>query len=76
MAKKGRNKVIKGLVKAYATIEERTVGSYKAIEDDVVGAYKTIERGAVNAYKKVENSAVNLGNSFVEEYNKQKRDEE
>ena len=76
MAKKSSNKVIKGLVKAYATIEKRTVGSYKAIEDGVVGAYKAIERGAVNTYKKVENSAVNLGNSFVEEYNKQQRDEE
>ena len=76
MANKSGNKVIKGLVKAYATIEERTVGSYKAIEDGVVGAYKAIERGAVNAYKKVENSAVNLGNSFVEEYNKQQLDEE
>ena len=80
MAKKSRNKVIKGLVKAYATIESRTVGSYKAVEDGVVGAYKTIERGAVKAYKKVENSAVNLGKSFVEEYdelkNEQKNEEE
>ena len=71
-----KNKVIKGLVKTYTTIEERTVDSYKAIEEGVVGAYKAIENGAVKTYKKVEKSAVNLGKSFVEEYNKQKNDKE
>jgi hypothetical protein len=76
MAKKSGNKVVKGLVKAYATIEERTVGSYKMIEDGVVGAYKTIEQGAVKAYKKVEKSAVNLGESFVKEYDEQKKEKE
>lgn len=76
MAKKSKNKLVKGLVKVYATIENRTVGSYKAIEGGVVEAYKSVENGAVSAYKKVENSAVNLGKSFVEEYNRQKLGDE
>jgi ferritin-like metal-binding protein YciE len=76
MAKEVKNKVIKGVVKTYSTIEERTVGSYKAIENGVVGAYKAIENGVVGAYKKVENSAVKLGKSLTEEYKKQKEDKE
>ena len=76
MAKKSKNKLVKCLVKVYATIESRTVGSYKAIENGVVEAYKTVENGAVKAYKKVEDSAVNLGKSFVEEYDRQKSDDE
>ena len=54
-------------------VKETIVKAYVGIESGVVNGYKRVESGVVEAYKKIESSAVNLGNSLVEEYDKQQK---
>ena len=54
-------------------VKETIVKAYVGIESGVVNGYKKVESGVVGAYKKIESSAVNLGNSLVEEYDKQQK---
>jgi hypothetical protein len=54
-------------------VKETIVKAYVGIESGVVNGYKRVESGVVGAYKKIESSAVNLGNSLVEEYDKQQK---
>ena len=55
-------------------IKEKIVKSYVNIESGVVNGYQAIENGVVGTYKKIETAAVNFGNSLIEEYDKQKRE--
>ena len=56
-------------------IKEKIVKSYVNIESGVVNGYQAIEKGVVGTYKKIETAAVNLGNSLIEEYDKQHKQE-
>lgn len=56
-------------------IKEKIVKSYVNIESGVVNGYQAIEKGVVGTYKKIETAAVNFGNSLIEEYDKQKRED-
>jgi hypothetical protein len=57
-------------------IKEKIVKSYVNIESGVVNGYQAIEKGVVGTYKKIETAAVNFGNSLIEEYDKQHKQED
>lgn len=69
---KRAEKIVKGAVKAYTSVETAVVDGYKAIEGVAVGGYKAVESATVDAYKRIEDTAVRIGHSLVEEYDRQK----
>lgn len=63
------------MTKKVSKVKEGVVKAYVSIENAVVGSYKAIENAAVGGYKAIENKAVEFGHSLVEEYDRQKRDD-